>query len=295
MSTAIDVLAEHLGHPEGPDLLPDGRVVFVESFRGAVSAWDAQRGVHLFCAIGGVPVACALGADGLYVTQGGGTLADWRAPDPRTPSIQKITSTGEVLTVTESADGVPLRSPNDLVFGQDGRLYFTDPGRYDPDDPDEGRICVVETDGRTSVLADVGPTYPNGIAVERNGAVVWVESYNRRIRRRRPDGSVEVIATLADGHIPDGMAVGADEHLYIASVTSGGVDVVSSAGELVRFIETGGEPQNVVFDGTDLIVADFGELPQYGDGGLASGPACGRLLRVAAGVRGRPLVRGAVG
>ena len=58
------------------------------------------------------------------------------------------------------------------------------------------------------------------------------------------------------------------------------------AGELVRFIETGGEPQNVVFDGTDLIVADFGELPQYGEGGLAaSGPACGRLLRVPAGRR----------
>jgi gluconolactonase len=102
-----------------------------------------------------------------------------------------------------------------------------------------------------------------------------------------------LLATLPEGHIPDGLKVGEDDNLYIASVTSGGIDVVAPDGRYVRFIETGGEPQNVVFDGDELIVADFGELPA-GESGLASGPACGRLLRVHAGVQGRPLFRGSV-
>jgi hypothetical protein len=52
---------------------------------------------------------------------------------------------------------------------------------------------------------------------------------------------------------------------------------------------------NPVFDGTAILVTDFGELPQCEEGTLAAAPACGRLLRVEAGVRGRPLNRGAIG
>ena len=292
--TAVNVLAEGLAHPEGPDLLADGRIVFVESFRGQISAWGPERGVHLYARVTGAPCACMLGSDGVYVTQGGAQIGDWRSPDPAVPSIQKVTLTGEVSVVTDSADGAPLLAPNDLAFGHDGRLYFTDPGRYDPERPEDGRVCVVEPDGSARCLVDVGPTYPNGITVEADGAIVWVESYTRRVWRRQPGGAVDLLTTLPAQHIPDGLKVGADDCLYIASVTSGGIDVVSPAGELVGFIETGGEPQNCVFDGSDLIVADFGELPQYGDGGLAAGPACGRLLRVAAGVAGRPLPRGAI-
>ena len=29
----LEVLVEGLGHPEGPDVLPDGRVVYVETYR----------------------------------------------------------------------------------------------------------------------------------------------------------------------------------------------------------------------------------------------------------------------
>jgi len=59
----------------------------------------------------------------------------------------------------------------------------------------------------------------------------------------------------------------------------------------VRFIETDGEPQNCAFDDTDLIVADFGEIAQFGARGLAAEPACGRLQRETA---GRSLPRGAI-
>jgi gluconolactonase len=291
--SAVSVLAEGLAHPEGPDLLPDGRVVLVETFRGRLSAWDRQRGLHVYAEVGGCPCACMLGTDGIYVTETGPTVADFRSPDPRTPSVRRIAWDGTVELIADSVDGEPLQAPNDLSFGPDGRLYFTDPAQYNPDVPTDGRVCAISGDGTTELLVDVGPTYPNGVTVEGDGSVVWVESYTRRIRRWRPDGSVELITTLPENHIPDGLKVGQDDNLYIASVTSGGIDVVAPDGRYVRFIETGGEPQNCVFDGDALIVADFGELPA-GETGLAAGPACGRLLRVHAGVNGRPLFRGAI-
>jgi gluconolactonase len=215
------------------------------------------------------------------------------SPHPSPPSVQKLTWDGTIELVADSADGEPLRAPNDLSFGPDGRLYFTDPAQYNPDQPSDGRVCAISPDGAVELLVDVGPTYPNGVTVEADGGVVWVESYTRRVCRWQADGSTEVITTLADNHIPDGLKVGADDNLYIASVSSGGIDVVRPDGAYVRFIETGGEPQNCVFDGDELIVADFGHLPA-GETGLAAGPACGRRLRVHAGVKGRPLYRGAI-
>ncbi len=290
-----EVLAEGLAHPEGPDVLPGGRVVFVESFRGQISSWSEDEGVRSYAEVGGAPNACMVGDDGLYVTQNGGVLGSWRSPQPVRPSIQRVSPDGAVEIVASSAGGDPLVAPNDLTFGPDGSLYFTDPGHWDVDHPDPGRIGVIEEWGRAEKLEDVGPTYPNGIAVEADGSIVWVESYTRRVSRRRPGGSIEILVTLPKGHIPDGLKVAEDGNLYVTTITSGGVDVISPDGELLGLIETGGEPQNCVFAGSQLYVTDFGLVSQFGDEGLRLGAAAGRLLRVDAGVRGMPLFRGALG
>jgi gluconolactonase len=291
----IAVLAEDLAHPEGPDVLPDGRLVFVETFRGRVSAWDERTGVTPYATTGGGPNACMVGTDGIYVTQNGGTAGAWRSPSPTTPAIEKISPSGTVEVVATTASGEPLHAPNDLAFGPDGHLYFTDPGDYDPDHPIVGRLCAIHPGGQAEILAEVGPTYPNGIVAEPDGSIVWGESYSRAIRRLRPDGSIELLATLPDGHIPDGMKIASDGSLYIATVTSGGIDVLSPDGARRSFVETGGEPQNCVFVGASLVITDFGEIPQYGDEGLAGAAACGRLLRLDLGIGGMALFRGAVG
>ena len=46
MRRPIETLAEGLGHPEGPDILPDGRIVFVETYTSKIMAWSAERGIH---------------------------------------------------------------------------------------------------------------------------------------------------------------------------------------------------------------------------------------------------------
>ena len=292
----VSVLAEGLAHPEGPDVLPDGRVIFVETFLGRISVWSESGGVESYADVGGAPNACMLGGDGLYVTQNGGVLGAWRAPILVTPSIQRVNPDGEVEIVAATAGEVPLVAPNDLTFGSDGRLYFTDPGHWDLEDPKPGRICVAAEHGRAEVLHDAGPTYPNGIAAEPDGSVVWVESYTRDVRRRRSDGAVEHLVTLPEGHIPDGLKVAADGNLYVTTITSHGVDVLSPEGELLALVETGGEPQNCVFAGSDLYVTDFGaKVSQFSEEGLRAAAECGRLLRTDVGVEGMPLFRGSLG
>ncbi len=290
MKRPIEVVAEGLGHPEGPYVLPDGRVVVANTYASEITAWEAGKPLGVYAHTGGGPNACMLGSDGLlYVTQCP-TVGAWSAPEARPPSIQRASAAGAVELVVTEADGMPLNAPNDLTFGPDGRLYFTDSGDWDPvGKPHRGYICVIEHDGSCHVLEELEPVYPNGIVVEQDGSVVWVESYTRRVVRRQPDGSKHVIHELPDGHIPDGVKIDTEGNLWIATVVSGGVDVISHNGAFVDFLETGGVPLNLVFDGAALFVCDFGVF----DTGTAAAMS-GRLLRVDVGVSGLPLYRGAI-
>jgi gluconolactonase len=287
----IEVVATGLGHPEGPCPLDDGRIVFANTYASEVAVWaPGTTAATTFAFTGGGPNACMVGTDGcIYVTQCP-TVGAWVAPERRPPSIQRITPDGTVEIVATDADGLKLTAPNDLTFGPDGRLYFTDSGDWDPVNlPDPGYICVIDPDGSCHVLEELAPVYPNGIVAEPDGSIVWVESYTRRVVRRRPDGSATVLAELPERHIPDGLKIDAAGNLWITTFSSGGLDILSPDGEALEFVETGGVPLNCVFDGTSLFVCDFGTT----DTGNAT-PMSGRLLKLDAGVGGLPLYRGAI-
>jgi gluconolactonase len=288
----VEVLVEGLGCPEGPDRLPDGRMIFVETFRCRVSVWDEDRGLHEYAHVGGAPNAAMLGLDGVYVAQHGTSAGEWLSPEPTTSSIQKIRPDGEVESAITTADGERLVGPNDMSFGPDGSLYFTDPGTFDTDDPDDGRICVAGPGGEATVLEEVGPTYPNGIVVEPDGSVVWDETYTRQVKRRWPDGSVEVLATLPEDRLPDGLKRAENGNLYVCGGTGAGIDVLSPDGEQIGFVPTPHTPLNCVFHGSDLYVADYGDATINDEG--EEGADTGRLLRVRVDVAGEPLRRGAI-
>jgi len=56
-------------------------------------------------------------------------------------------------------------------------------GPYDPvGKTNPGYICALKPDGTGVLLEELPPTYPNGIAVESDGSIVWVESYTRAIQ-----------------------------------------------------------------------------------------------------------------
>ncbi|MCE2524662.1 MAG: SMP-30/gluconolactonase/LRE family protein [Acidimicrobiia bacterium] len=166
MQRPIEVMGEGLGHPEGPDMLPDGRVVFVETYTSDVKVWEEGKGISVYGYCGGGTNACIVGSDGdVYVTQNGGTVGAWKARDQVAPSIQRVKPDGTVGYVATQIDGVALNAPNDLAFGPNGSLYFTDSGEWDPvNKPDPSRIFELFPDGTGRVLQELEPVYTNGCA-----------------------------------------------------------------------------------------------------------------------------------
>ena len=80
MKYMSEQLADGLGWAEGPAILSDGRVCFVETYRSQVSVWEKGKGVSQYAFTAGGPNSCVLGKSGeLYVCQNGGTTGPWRA------------------------------------------------------------------------------------------------------------------------------------------------------------------------------------------------------------------------
>ncbi|HZQ64436.1 MAG TPA: SMP-30/gluconolactonase/LRE family protein [Gaiellaceae bacterium] len=260
----IERLADGLGAAEGPAFLPDGRFIFVEIWRSRVSVWTPDEGVQTLVDVGGGPNSVLVCSDGsLLVTQNGGIDREWRARDQRPPSIQRVSPEGKVEVIATEIEGIPLSAPNDLAFGPDGKLYFTDPAggfsRTTP--PPPGYIFSLDPDGTGRVVAEVGQTFPNGITVEADGNVVWVESFTRAVRRYVvASGKIEDLCILEDeAAIPDGLKPAANGDLYIATVLTGGVSVVGADGTEKGLLKGFGDyVSNVQFRGSTLYVTDIG-------------------------------------
>lgn len=261
-----EIIATGLQFPEGPVWL-DGALWFTEITGGWVSRWTPDGGIESVAETGGGPNGAAPAADGsLYVTQNGG-MAD----GPRTtPGIQRVTTDGTVETVATEVAGLRLDGPNDLAFGDDGRLWFTDPrGDSDPAKNSlPGRIFALDpATGEGELIIELGPVFPNGIAFLEDGTLVWTESFSRRVLCLR-DGKPEVIIELPDRHYPDGMCVGADGRLYVASTYAHCVSVIEDGTIVERDPCGDGMPTNCCFggpDGTDLFITEsrHGTLWRY--------------------------------
>jgi sugar lactone lactonase YvrE len=95
--------------------------------------------------------------------------------------------------------------------------------------------------------------YPNGIAFDAQRRLYWTESMAHRVRRLE-GGKPVTFSQLSDGHVPDGMAFAADGRLFVCTTISGGVTVLSPAGEVLEEIDFGQHATNCIFDGSTLYV-----------------------------------------
>jgi gluconolactonase len=251
------VVAESLGFPEGPLVLGPSRVAFVELYRARINVFEEGL-IRTLAVVGGCPNGLALGPDGrIYFTQNSGGGGWYRCPDPKAPGIYALDpASGSVEQVTTTAGIEPLRQPNDLCFGPDGALWFTDPGT-DPQ-PQPGCICR-HCRGSTQVVYEVGPVFPNGIGFDAEGHLIWSETRTRTITAAGNPPSV--VHRFEGPGGPDGFAVCADGTVVAATLQSGGLDFVAPRCGEERAAERQIWAENVVatncaFEGSTLWVTD---------------------------------------
>ena len=291
MKRPVTTLVEGLGHPEGPDVLPDGRIVMVETYTGKLVAWSSELGLHDYALCGGGPNACVLGSDGaVYLTQNGGTAGAWKAAVMSAPSIQRAWPDGRCETVAD--DGGRAESPGTQrphVRTRRPSLFHRS-GRLRPRQPGAG--TGLRNRPRRHRRAARGPARVISQRHRRRGR--WLDRVGRLLRSRRLSpgrrGRSELLCRLPDGHIPDGLKVDVDGNLWITAYSGGGVDIVRPDGTIIDFLETSGCPLNCVFHDGALFLTDLGDVGGVSDAAFMGG----RLQRVDVGVEGMPLFRGAI-
>jgi len=177
--------------------------------------------------------------------------------------VYRLDANGGVLgTASSECDGKPLRTPNDLTLDAMGGFYFTDPAGAR--DRPAGSVHYVDANGKTHLAAET-LFYPNGIVIRPDGKTLLVgESMRNRVVEfpvMAPGklGPMRVFAELPSKRAaqidnkPDGMALDEAGNLYVAHYGMGQVQVLDSAGQLVRRIDTGLPfTSNVAFGGPQM-------------------------------------------
>lgn len=257
----IEVLASGLQFPEGPFVLPDGGVGFVEIKRGTVTRVGADGTVDVVADCGGGPNGAALGPDGkVYVCNNGGSfgyleigellLTDMHTPDTwQGGSIQRVDlGTGAVETLYTECGGHPLRSPNDLVFDGTGGFWFTDFGARFDRHTDKGAVYYARADGSEIRECALGLTTPNGIGLSPDGSRLYVaETMPGRVWWWDvPEPGVlsggnfamehqgNLLRGFADLRYFDSLAVDGDGWVCCATILLGGITAISPDGQDVE-------------------------------------------------------------
>lgn len=205
----------------------------------------------------------ALGPDGsLYCCEMGGHQVSRYAPD------------GSKSIVVDEYEGKRLNSPNDLIFDEQGRLWFTDPDYDEQDDLELDHFSVYRVDGPQA--ADPDPvrvvddtTNPNGLVLSPDEETLYVaqseygEGNPRELRAYdvRDDGTVgdyRVLHNFYPHRGGDGMCLDADGNLIVAAgwAESGPGPMLYVFDPSGRVLEThpypGDMPTNCAFGGENL-------------------------------------------
>ena len=225
-STWID--ANHPGSKlgsflEGPAFDRAGNLYVVDIPFGRILRFTPRGDCEVAAEYDGWPNGLAIHRDGRVF------IADYRHGimvfDPKS---------GKVAPVVTHCQSESFKGCNDLTFGRNGDLYFTDQGQTGVHDP-SGRVYRLTAGGKLERLIDNGPS-PNGIALDPDEKVLYVAMTRANCMWHLPlkDGAVSkggVFGYLPGIHGPDGLATDEAGNLAVCHARVGIVWLLSPLGE----------------------------------------------------------------
>ena len=265
---------------EGP-VWVNGSLFFADIPSNSIRRWTPGKGVSIFLQPSGYKGSAPYGgrepgSNGMTLdAQGRLTVAGHAQRD-----VFRFESLNPEAVQTILADryqGLRLNSPNDLVYGSDGSIYFTDPPyglrKQNDTDPEKDlqvngvyRIpgAVAQKAGEPPARGDLQLLIsdlprPNGIAFSPGEKLLYVDSSEPKkiwmSYRVLPDGTLADPKLLYDGTSdprpggPDGMKVDVEGNIYSAG--PGGVIILSPEGKHLATLLIPERVANVAWGGPD--------------------------------------------
>lgn len=176
-------------------------------------------------------------------------------------AIIRLSADGKSFeTVVDHYQGKKLNTPNDIVIGPDGAIYFTDPTidmTHDQQQELPPSVYRIGNDNSMSLLT-TDLKAPNGLAFSPNGKYIYIDDDDsmkiRRYRfhkdRRISDGMD--FADMTDPKkrgVPDGMKVDVKGRLFVSGPT--GIWVWNSKGVHIGTVQMPKGMANLTWGGLD--------------------------------------------
>ncbi|HET6609464.1 MAG TPA: SMP-30/gluconolactonase/LRE family protein [Rhodopila sp.] len=232
---------------EGPSFDKDGNLFVVDVPHGRVFRITPDGAFTVVTEYDGEPNGLKIARDGRII------ITDFRHG-----LMQLDPASGKVTPLLHGPRSERFKGVNDLFFGTNGDLYFTDQGETGLHDP-TGRVYRLAADGRLDCLVNTVPS-PNGLVMDRHEKALYVAVTRGNCIWRLPDpqsgspGKVGLFIQLSGGPGgPDGLALDSEGNLAIAHFGLGCVWLFSPHGEpLLRINSCRGRlTTNLAYGGAD--------------------------------------------
>jgi len=176
-------------------------------------------------------------------------------------AIIEVSPDGKYKVLADRFEGKRLNSPNDVIVGPDGALYFTDPtldlvAGEKQEIPFQGVFRLDDSGKLTLLTRDL--TQPNGLAFSPDGKKFYVddsEQRNIRVYDVQSDGTLshgrifgEEPGGKNDG-VPDGIKVDKDGNLFVTGPK--GIWVWDANGNHLGTIDMPEQPANLTWGDKD--------------------------------------------